>query len=126
MPAEAQALAETSSVVSSTKTTRYLGVTFLVAGFEAGVAGAGVVAGVVTAGVAVELGVPTSVGVLAVSGVASFLLLRVATIAQTMPATKMAKAILNMIRTVLDMHFSISKLFLLSSLPVARIVTIAS
>lgn len=108
MPAEAQALADDSSlVVSSTKTTRYLGATFLVAGFEAVVAGAGVVAGVVTAGVVVELGVPTSVGVLAVSGVASFLLLRVATIAQTMPATKITKAILNIIRTVLDMDFSI-------------------
>lgn len=108
MPAEAQALAETSLVVSSTKTTRYFGVTFLVAGFEAVVAGAGVVAGVVTAGAVVELGVPTSTGVLAVLGVGSFLLLRVATIAQTMPMTKMAKAILNMIRTVLDMDFSIS------------------
>lgn len=111
MPAEAQALADESSlVVSSTKTTRYLGVTFLVAGFGAGVAG------VVTAGAVVELGVPTSVGVLAVLGVGPFLLLRVATIAQTMPTTKMAKAILNMIRTVLDMDFSISKFLGMSSL----------
>ncbi len=113
MPADAQALADDSSlIVSSTKTIWYWVVTRLAAGFDAGVAGAGVVgagaAGTVTAGVVVELGVPTSVGVLAVLGVVSFLLLRMATVAQIIPATKMAKAILNIIRTVLDMDFSIT------------------
>ena len=52
VPADAQALAETSSVVSSVNTIRYFGADFLGAGFVAvgvGVDGV-VVAGVVSAG----------------------------------------------------------------------------
>ena len=59
-------------------------------------------AGAVKAGVVVELGVPTSVGVLAVFVVVSFLLLRVAKIAQVIPATKIMKAIAKANRTILD------------------------
>ena len=109
MPADAQALDETSSVVSSINMIRYFGADFLGAGFVAvgvGVDGV-VVAGVVVAGAVVELGVPTSVGVLAVFVVVSFLFLRVAIIAQVIPATKIIKAIIKVNLTVLDMDFSI-------------------
>ena len=85
-----------------------------------------VVAGVVVAGAVVELGVPTSVGVLAVFVVVSFLFLRVAITAQVIPATKIMKAMIKANLTVLDMDFSITKLFLLSSLPITKIVTVAS
>ena len=53
-------------------------------------------------GVVVELGVPTSVGVLAGLVDVSFLSLRVAFTAQTMPPIKMTKAMINANLTVLD------------------------
>ena len=91
----------------------FLGASFVA--FRVGVDGV-VVAGAVTAGAVVELGVPTRVGVLAVLVVVSFLLLRVATIAQAIPATKIMKAIFKANLTVLDMDFSITSFSNLSRL----------
>ena len=99
MPADAQALAETSLEGSSTVITRYVVTVFLGAGVDAGVVAVG--AAVVAAGMVIELGVPTSVGVSAVLVVVSFLSPRVAMTAQVMPATKIMKAIIKANRTVL-------------------------
>lgn len=98
-PADAQALDDISVTVSSITIVLVLGVAFLLAGFGATVVEGGVVEG---EGVVVELGVPTSVGVLAGLVVVSSLSLRVAFTAQTMPAIKITKAIINANLTVLD------------------------
>lgn len=112
-PAEAEAPIESSSVVSSMYSTRYFGDDFLVTDFEVDGLCEGAV-GVGILGVFVELGVPTRVGVLAVLVVVSFLLLRVAIIAQVIPVIKIIKAIIKANLTVLDMNYSINASWLKS------------
>lgn len=98
-PAEAQALNETSCVVSSIIMVRNLGSAFLATGFVGVVAGAGVGEGAI---VVVELGVPIKVGVLAVSDGFLSSLPRLAIIAQVIPAAKIINAIIKANLTVLD------------------------